>query len=256
MRKYGCLVVEGPHDVEFTYRLLSPFDLNRIQLIEHLDSRLTPLIPSEFPVKGDLQKRVSVPLFLQNDTHCIAIHSAIGDSQLVNTLYDDIELFDENPFSGVGILLDSDKQISPDKRYFCIKTELQKKALVFPDIPGQVSTTSPKMGMYVLPDNQNIGTLEDLLLKSAATMYPGLLPVAKNYASQAKVCGLQNKELQDFNKPAGENKAVIGAMANIFRPGKSVQVSIQDNDWLRGQALLIPQIKAVQDFLKALFDIP
>ena len=31
MRKYGYLIVEGPHDVEFVYRLLSPFGLERVQ---------------------------------------------------------------------------------------------------------------------------------------------------------------------------------------------------------------------------------
>jgi hypothetical protein len=41
-------------------------------------------------------------------------------------------------------------------------------------------------------------------------------------------------------------------MAGVFQPGKAVQVSIQDNDWLRGPALLQPRIRAVQLFLQQL----
>ncbi len=37
MPKYGYLVVEGPHDIEFVYRLLRPFGLNRIRFEADLD---------------------------------------------------------------------------------------------------------------------------------------------------------------------------------------------------------------------------
>jgi hypothetical protein len=34
MPKYGYLVVEGPHDIELVYRLLSPFGFERVQFEE------------------------------------------------------------------------------------------------------------------------------------------------------------------------------------------------------------------------------
>ena len=45
MPKYGYLVVEGPHDVEFVYRLLSPFGMSRVRLEKDLDPFFSPLIP-------------------------------------------------------------------------------------------------------------------------------------------------------------------------------------------------------------------
>jgi hypothetical protein len=44
-------------------------------------------------------------------------------------------------------------------------------------------------------------------------------------------------------------------MTSILRPGKAVQTSIQDNRWLRNQALAIPRIAAVQTFLTELFEL-
>ena len=57
MPKYGFLVVEGPHDVEFVYRLLNPFGLERVRLEKDLDDFMQPLVPRTFPHGGDLEKR-------------------------------------------------------------------------------------------------------------------------------------------------------------------------------------------------------
>lgn len=260
MRKYGYLVVEGPHDVEFAYRLLKPLKLERVQHQDKLDEFFLPLIPREYPPKGDLQKRMPTPLFLQSETHAVAIHNAGGDSQLVNVIMDNMdgEVLEFKKMVGIGIFLDSDSQTSPQNRYDEIKTSLAEKSsqlFILPDDAGTIKKGQPNLGAFVLPDNQTSGTLEDLLLESAEQKYPYLLKIAKNYVSDAKHnAGLKSSELKEL-KNAGENKAIIGAMATIMRPGKSVQVSIQDNDWLKGKALEIENIKAVQTFLKTLFEL-
>jgi len=257
MRKYGYLVVEGPHDVEFVYRLLSPFGMMRVKHEDELDTFFSPLIPRQYPPKGDLQKRMSTPLLLQNETHTIAIHSATGDSQLVNVMTDNAEMLDLNAIVGIGILLDSDKQISASKRYHDIKQELVKKSPQFKlhDEAGKVKQGMPKLGGFVLPDNTTDGTLEDLLLESSSLVYPELLSIAKEYVNAATNIKLSKDDLKDFNKPSGKNKAVIGAMANILRPSKAVQVSIQDNNWLKGEALSLTRIQSVQKFLQTLFEL-
>jgi len=260
MRKYGYLVVEGPHDVEFAYRLLTPFGMKRIKNESELDTFFAPLIPRQYPPKGDLQRRMPTPLFLQNETHTVAIHSAIGDSQLINVMVDNAGILNDlNAVIGIGILLDSDKEISAHQRYTDIKQTLATKSSQFKlhDEPGKIHSTNgmPNVGAFVLPDNTNDGTLEDLLIDCAGLVYPQLLTVAKDYVNAAKNAGINANELKEFNKPAGNNKAIIGAMANIFRPGKSVQVSIQDNSWLKGHALELSRIKSVQEFLNALFEL-
>jgi hypothetical protein len=259
MRKYGYLAVEGPHDVEFVYRLLNSFGLARVQLLEHLDSSFSRLIPNEYPPDGDLQKRMPIPLFLQSDTHAIALRNAIGDSQLTNVVEESINALDIDGINltGIGILLDSDKNISAAERYAGIKQNLAIKGFSLPEQPGEVTPTLPKLGAFVLPDNASAGTLEDLLLDSAREVYPGLLASAITHVDTAcHDVGLIPADLAGFNKPAGRNKAIIGTMASLLKPGKAVQVSIQDNRWLKDQAALsLPRIRAVQEFLQALFEL-
>lgn len=256
MRKYGYLVVEGPHDVEFAYRLLSPHGLRRVQYMKDLDPFFYPLIPRDFPPNDDLQMRVPVPLFLQSGTHAIAVHSAVGDSKLVSSIEVTCAVIDRGALTGIGLLLDSDKAIPALARYTEIRKQMNKKGFALDDTPDVILKDSPKLGAFVLPDNATQGTLEDLLLDSASVVYPGLLASATGYVSSAMSIGLTADDLTEINKPAGKNKAIVGAMASILRPGKAVQVSIQDNRWLKGDALLCPRIKETQNFLSALFDLP
>lgn len=257
MRKYGYLVVEGPHDVEFVYRLLSPFGLKRVRFERDLDDILRPLIPRDYPPGGDLQKRMSVPLFLISGSHAIAVHSAIGDAGLVETIEENLALLDRSAVASVGLILDSDKQTAASARYGGIRDRMRKIGLLLDEKPGALTQGAPRLGAFVLPDNGAAGTLEDLLLESAAVVYPCLLDTARQHVDAAgKASCCLPKDLGELEKPAGRNKAIIGAMASILRPGKAVQVSIQDNRWLRDQALSLPRIKAVQDFLRNLFDLP
>lgn len=255
MRKYGYLVVEGPHDIEFVYRLLSPYGLVRVQYMRGLDPFFLSLIPRDYPHNDDLQKRVPVPLFLQSDTHVIAIHSAIGDSRLAATVEESCSIIEQSALTGVGLLLDSDKVVPADLRYTNLKEQMQAKGFVLDDKPAVICLGSPKLGAYVLPDNTNQGTLEDLLLDCAGTVYPGLLASAELYVTSAMEGDLIVDDLKEISKPAGRKKAIIGAMANIMRPGKAVQVSIQDNRWLRGDALSLARIKNVQEFLVDLCEL-
>lgn len=261
MRQYGYLVVEGPHDIDFCARLLSTYQLRRVQLLSDLDPELRELVPRSFPHGGDLLKRVPVPLFLQNEQHVIAIHSAIGDSRLVQTLEETLSTMDHTLFSGLGLMLDADDSQTAGQRFQRLCTALKAldalKKLALPEQAGKVCEGPPRLGIFVLPDNISQGTLENLLLESATTQYPDLLPAAERYVDDALQKALIPKTHRDeINKPAGRNKAVIGAMAALFKPGKAIQTSIQDHDWVRGKALSIPRMHAVQKFLEVLFKLP
>lgn len=256
-RSLGYLVVEGPHDVELCCALLSPKRMTRVRMKSDLAPRLHCLVPPTFPHKGDLQKRVPVPLFLQNDDWAIAIHSAEGETALANTLEETLSMIQVSDWKGIGILLDADQASTPSQRFNALISEISNKSLTLttPSTPGAVGAGSPKFGVYVLPDNENAGTLEDVLLESAAIQYPDLLPLARQYVADAEAKGqLDKAHLKHLRKPAGRNKATVASMGcAVFRPGKAIQTSIQDNLWLKGEALQIPRIKAVQDFLYTLF---
>lgn len=257
MPKYGYLVVEGPHDVEFMYRLLAPHGLGRVNMIDGLDPFFVPLVPRSFPPDGDLQKRVPVPLFLQSGTHSVAVHSALGDSRLIQTVEENAALLDSAKLIGIGIVLDSDAAVTPTDRYVAIREGLRAKGYDFPDGAGAVSAGPPRLGAFVMPDNASAGTLEDILLDCAQHVYPTLLATATTHVDSAsRDTSLVHEDLKELLKPAGRHKAIVGSIASILRPGKAVQVSLQDNRWLRDTALALPRVRAVQKFLTNLLELP
>jgi hypothetical protein len=65
---------------------------------------------------------------------------------------------------------------------------------------------------------------------------------------------LVGEDLEELLKPAGRHKAIVGSIASILRPGKAIQVSLQDNRWLRDAALDLPRLSAVKSFLASLFE--
>lgn len=254
--KYGFAVVEGPHDVEFVYRLLSPFGLSRVRKEIDLDPVFSPLIPRNYPPEGDLQKRMPIPLFLQSATHAIAIHSAQGDTRLVETIQENFTLLDSDQITGIGILLDSDKENLPIERYNSIRDQRREIGFSFDDSAGSITLGTRRLGAFVLPDNHSQGTLEDLLLECALHCYPTLLSSAANHVDSVQNdATLTQDDLKDFRKPSGRNKAVIGSIASILRPGKAIQTSIQDNRWLQNTSLDLPRIKAVQNFFAGIFEL-
>ncbi len=258
MKKYGYIVAEGPHDVEFVSKILSPFRFKTIQYIDDLDPFFRELIPRVFPIppQGDILKRIPIPLFIENETHSIAIHSANGDSRLIDTIEENNKLLDKDKITGVGILLDSDQVLDPQIRYSNIKKRLEIKQFHPADSAGLITDGPPKLGVYMLPDHQSQGTLEDLLLECAAIVYPNLLTSAQTHIKNAEDDGaLKEPDLEDFRKPSGRKKAVVGSIASVLRPGKAVQVSLQRDRWLRDETLDIPRVKAFQNFLVNLFEI-
>ncbi len=256
MPKYGYLVVEGPHDVEFVYRLLSPFGLKRVQWEKDLDSNMLPLVPRTFPHGGDLQKQVPVPLFLQSQSHAIAVHSAVGDSRLVATVQENSTFIDFTQMTGVGVILDTDREIQAADRYAAIKREMHAKGFALPDLPGDVTAGPPRFGAFVLPDNTSVGSLEDLLIECAQAAYPNVLTSARSHVEAARNdATLEHGDGEDLTKTPVHNKAIVGAIASVLRPGKAIQTSIQDNKWFRDGNLNIVRVKAVQDFLVNLLEL-
>ncbi len=256
MPKYGYLAVEGPHDAEFVCRLLRPFGLRTVVLIAELDSFFTPLVPTSYPHDGDLLKRMPVPLFLRSSTHVIAVHAVGGESQIVETIEENVRVIPVGLLSGIGVLLDSDKVARPEDRYSSLRDRLRTAGFPFPDAAGVVAPSSPRFGGFVLPDNQAQGTLESILLECAGLVYPNLLGLAMAHVDAAiGDSSLVARDRKDLGKPSGKDKAIVASIAAVLRPGKSVQVSIKDNRWLEGDALDLARVKAVQSFLADLFEL-
>jgi hypothetical protein len=256
--KYGYLIVEGYHDAEVTGRLLRRKKLNLVTMINRLDLYWKPLVPKEFPPDGDLMKRVPTPLFFQNNSYSIALQIAQGGLEvIVKKLKATMENYETllSDLVGIGILIDADYKHKGAKGKFKVLKKELANIIKLPNSPGKVLNSNPKTGIFIFPDNKNKGTIEKILLKCGEKVYPDILSGAKHFVSGINLKLLNLNDKKEFIKPSGKDKAEIGCVANILKPGKSIQVSIQDNDWINDQSIKIPEVASLSRFLQELFDL-
>lgn len=250
MTRYSYIVVEGPQDIEFLIRVLKYYyNLKRVKLLSELDLFWKPLVPTTFPIDDDLMKRVPVPIFLQNANLSIALHSANGIDRLANTIEESLALIPPSKIFGIGIFLDADDIETPQERFNKLISKLSSQGLSPPSILGEVMKGSPQCGIFIAPNNQDSGTLENILLKCAEVNYPDLLNLSETYVSKINDSQLTKGDLKELNKPAGKKKAIVSIISSILKPGKALQVSIQDNRWVDEKTIQLDSIKLVKKFL-------
>lgn len=249
MVRYCYIVAEGPQDIEFIIRLLKLSGLRRVTKFSTLDSFWEPLVPKTFPVDDDLMKRVPVPTFLKNDYLSIALHSAVGITRLANTVEESLALIPSSEIFGIGFVLDADSNETPFERFTALINKITPIGLSLPSALGEVTNSYPRCGIFIMPNNLISGTLEDILLECAKLNYPDLLKLAENYVSSINTTLLSQDDLRELNKPAGKNKAVISSISSILRPGRTLQVSIQDNRWLNENTFSLETVNLIKTFL-------
>jgi len=250
MTRYCYIVVEGPQDIEFLIRVLKYYyNLRRVKFLSELDLFWQPLVPKTFPIDDDLMKRVPVPIFLQNADLSIALHSANGIDRLANTIEESLALIPASQIFGIGIFLDADDIETPQERFNKLIYKLSSQGLSPPSILGEVMKGSPQCGIFIAPNNKDSGTLENILLECAEVNYPDLLTLSNRYLSEIDATKLTGKDLKELKKPAGKKKAIISMISSILKPGKALQVSIQDNRWIDEKTIQLDSIKLVKKFL-------
>ncbi|MCA9558896.1 MAG: hypothetical protein KC583_10070 [Myxococcales bacterium] len=231
-------LVEGPHDVEVVGRILRRGGLKRIRLEEELDDFWERLVPRKFPHAGDLLRRVPVPSFFADQERSVAVQSAGGFEKIPSHMTATLANLD-GELEGVGVLVDADDT--------AVRPRWEKLAneLPLPDVgagPGEIGDGPPVAGVYVLPDNESSGALEHLLLACAEKAYPTLLAGARAWIDgidpDDRDIFIDANERKWIKKPSGKPKAIAACIASVLRPGRALQVSIQDNRWLHDDGAL------------------
>ncbi|MGZ4031906.1 MAG: DUF3226 domain-containing protein [Tumebacillaceae bacterium] len=254
--KYAYLLVEGPHDVEVIGRILKTFEANRIKDEEDLDPFWSALVPRTFPINGDLVGRVPLPTFFESDSISIAVQNVGGDSKFVKTLtpIGELGLLDTDLLSAFALFFDADEK-NAKERCSEITSQLIEAGIPFfssllqgLDVPGIIEKDVVKVGAYVFPDNDAKGTVEHLLLQCAGETYGDLLGIARDY-----VGGVEDAYRKKWGQ-SGELKVLVGCIANVLRPGKANQVSIQDNKWICPETMHLESVSKLYSFLEDLLN--
>lgn len=252
MTRRAYFVVEGPQDVELLAKMLRPSGLRRVQQYDDLDPVWRRIVPRAFPVDGDLLRRVPVPAFFAGEGLSVAVHAAGGIGRVAEVARKTWANLDEEP-EGFGVVVDADDE-DVRSRWSIVSADLPVDDLG--SGPGQVGDGPPRAGIFVLPDNAAAGTLESVLLDCAGLAYPSLLAGARGWIDGLDPADptvfLNREERRDFAKPFGRDKAIVASIASVLRPGKAVQVSLQDNRWLTApDALALPSLVALKGFVDA-----
>lgn len=251
---YGYLAVEGPHDLDFTGKILRRQGLKFVDNKKDVDPFWHKLIPTQYPHNGELGKPVPVPAFYQSPTHSIAISRAGSDSLIVKDINESLSVVDGSKIDSIGALADADS--SPAREQFdSIAGGLTKIGLTLPSNPGEIAIGTPRLGVYILPDNSKQGTLEDVLLQAGHEAYQKLHMWAAKAVTMAPVSALKRKEQKYFKKPAGRKKAQLALMANILRPGMAIQNSFRQDNWITEASVRFPLIAPYRKFLIELFQL-
>lgn len=154
----------------------------------------------------------------------------------------------------MGIVLDSDEKTARERLHE-LKKRLAELDLDIADDLGSLSDGAPRIGVFAVPEPDVNGTLEDLLLMIGEVSYPELAASARAYADgwrEKAKAGLTGADWKLIKKPAGAKKAAIAAMTAILKPGKSMQVSLEDNRWVTKETKAIPGLQPCVAFLNAL----
>ncbi|WP_028091194.1 DUF3226 domain-containing protein [Dolichospermum circinale] len=257
-RKYVLIGVEGPHDQAFVSRILckllgfSKFDGK----MSELDNFWRKFIPN-YPKGGNLYDRLDMPQILYNDNFSIAIYVGNG-GELIQNLSDKLSDIDISTLFAFAIVADTDNN-TPDK---VVKEYHKGFKEYFPHFPtevtqsGNVTEGSPeletKAGIYILPDNSQLGVLDTLICDCGDLVYPEYMQRAKEYID--KFSQEERKKKLEW-KPFDQQKAIIATVASVLRPGMTNTVTIMRDDWISIETAEIPAIKNFTEFLRNLLNL-
>jgi hypothetical protein len=164
----------------------------------------------------------------------------------------------------VGVFADVDTH-TPNKRFRNIcksLTALNRTAVTegvpgFPiNIPEEISsltTGSPRVGIFLFPDNIRPGALETILLECSNANFPELMERTHDFVNGIeKDIPSSYLPLKRFRAGMGTSKATAGIIANLLSPGTSLAVSLFKSDWLNDGAFDIDSVKGVDLFLESM----
>ncbi len=245
-KKYILICVEGNHDQAFVGKILKKIlKFNEFNdSYKNLDRFWRKFIPSYPPTSEKLYVRLDMPSIFFNDNISIGVYAGEG-SNLVPNLKVKLSDFDISDIFAVGIIADADKnENSPTKVAENYCKELTEIFPNFPNQPGIINNDSPKLGIYVLPNNFDLGVLDTLLLKCGKIVYPEYLQRAKSYINEFSEIKWKN-----FDK----DKAIIAAVASVLKPGKTNTTTIKDDKWVSEKTYnQVEDLKKFVDFLNQL----
>lgn len=261
----AMMIVEGPQDALCLGCLLNALAFARIRKAAEVPAPWQNLVNPTFPAGNrGIDQAHEVPHFYRTATGTIvAIILAGGDGNLASALLSQLNGLKDSqgiPFipQAIGYILDRDHQDTPAARHTSLLAKLTELEIdiPFPPQPGPVLPGPTRVGVFVMPDNNKQGTLEDLLLQTGEIAYEPQIKQATQFVDNFDKSGLDADDLDAGGKPSGRKKQIVGTVAAMLKPGRALATTLQDNRWLKGEALNTPLAIGLRKWLHDLLDLP
>ena len=251
--KHYYFIVEGPHDVAIIGRVLKLLGIKEIRSLDNISKLWKELIPNKYPFTENKLDRVSpIPSFYQNESVSVAVKSAGGETKLISELdltMSSLTRKELKQIEGILVFCDADETTQQEKFTRFIKMIKEGKDLSFNESCfenkiGMFNGVNIKADIYMFPNNESKGTLEDLLLQGANVVYPDLMIAANEYVTKV------DSKYKNRWSVSSEKKVLMGCMTNVLKPGKANQVSISDDKWVSESTVDKSEyIKKLYDFI-------
>lgn len=239
---FAVIVAEGIHDSRAIAKFLELKEYREVKKYSQIPEPLQPVIPQKYPWRGggdELSWLVTHPSFFQKDEKWVLVSNANGESNLGKELTENLLAFRaqfiKKSLAAVAIIADADTKTGSEKQMSVSNRIVQgffgREDLSFDTSqPSQIGAYEKEVPLhqYIFPNNIDCGTLERLLIDGGRVVYPELLEKAEAYVDYAKTQEVCRETLKNFNG----DKAAVGVVSNMLRPGKANQVSIHDDDWI------------------------
>jgi hypothetical protein len=258
-------VGEGSHDVSFLGKLLANRGFSKITEFDQVPNEWKNLYPKKFPWNQNAIERVArfPELFTSKDI-VVGLLNSGGDSKLISSLRNALNALGPGYVDLVAIFSDAD--VHPAiTRFKSLQGELNAlntEALAegepgfpiyVPETITVIKGSKPAIGIFVFPDNASCGSIEKILFACAEQTHPELAEKAYGLVSSLDLdmCN-PHSSLKELRKGLGKEKATMGIIANILKPGMSLAVSVEQQKMIPDIATAPALVQNLDSFLEAM----
>lgn len=268
-RKHCYLMVEGPQDVIFVGRLFQELGFRAATLADDVPARWQPFVDSAARSRVQAERQAGrsglqlwqmfKPACLLSDTHVVIVEQVGGyRTKFGRTLKGTLSLVVGGVSSLFSVGLIPDADTNANAAFTSAQQALSNSNLSPPASMTAVTMGPPRTGIFVLPNCNASGGLEEVLIECGRTVYPDLHTAADNYVQSVDLnnAAYTPDDLSEMRTTQGPVKAIVGSMSSVLKPGATIQVSLLRDRWISPQTMGTPSVAVLVTFLKSLCELP
>lgn len=243
MRSWTLVLCEGVHDQKAITALLRVCADWRKP--DKVPSKLPVALKATYPTPGRLGKGGQpTPDYLLKSDRYLVIRAMEGKGSVLGQTA--IAYLGQFEPDAVGAVVDANDTGVADgvARYRATFGQLYGHASDV--MAGAVVRGSPTLGLWVAPNNQRDGRLDDALLQAAQRAKAKLAAAGERFIKYAE-------KVEGGSWTGYRTKALLGAVYQVVKPGASLAVSLRDSScWFDPGLSEVEPFKALLEFLDKL----